>query len=169
MVRPLGNVVARCFQTTRWSLVAAAGESTPETRTALAELCRLYWPPVYTFVRRTRRDPQDALDLTQSFFAQILAHNDLANVDRRRGRFRNWLLAALKHFLANERRRERAKKRGGGATVLSLDAIAAEEHCACAPVEVLTPEHAYDRRWAVTVLDHVMGKLEREHAQQDKR
>lgn len=170
MVRPLGNnyAVAIRFRTTRWSLVAAAAESTPETRTALAELCELYWPPVYAFVRRSRHDPQDALDLTQSFFAHILEHNDLASTDPQRGRFRNWLLAAIKHFLANEWRRACTQKRGGGATVLSIDATDAEGRYAHEPADSRTPEHMYERRWALSVLDHVMATLEREYAAQGK-
>lgn len=165
MGRPLDEIAgARRFHTTRWSLVAAAAEASPETRTALAELCRLYWGPVYAFVRRSR-DRDDALDLTQSFFTRLLEHHDLARVDRRRGRFRNWLLAALQHFLANDRRRERAQKRGGGALPLSLDAIEAEERHVHAAVDAVTPAQIYDHRWVHTLLQHVMDKLEREQAQ----
>lgn len=171
MVRSLGNnhAAVRRFRTTRWSLVAAAAELTPGTRAALAELCELYWPPVYTFVRRSRHDPQDALDLTQSFFARILEHNNLASTDPQRGRFRNWLLAALKHFLANEWRRARAQKRGGGVTVLSIGATDDDSRHAHDPADSLTPEHMYERRWALTLLDHVMETLEREYATQGKR
>lgn len=171
MVRPLcsNHAAARGFHTTRWSLVAAAGEPPPASSAALAELCQLYWPPIYAFVRRYQRDPQAALDLTQGFFAQLLEHNDLARVDAKRGRFRSWLLAALKHFLANERRRARAQKRGGGAAMLSIDAIDVEERWVEARAGVPTPEQLYHRRWALAVLDRVMDKLDLEHVQRGKR
>jgi RNA polymerase sigma-70 factor (ECF subfamily) len=147
------------FRTTRWSLVSAAAG---ETRAALGELCALYWPPVYGFVRRSGCAPEDALDLTQGFFAQILEGKDLASVDRARGRFRSWLLGALRHFVANARRRERARKRGGGAAVISIDGQAAEDGYACEPVELETPELVFQRRWALTVLARVMEDLARE-------
>ncbi len=158
------------FRTTRWSLIAAAAGLTAETRTALAELCELYWPPVYAFVRRTGRSTDDARDLTQSFFARILEHNDLTRFDPRRGRFRSWLLGTLKHFLSNDARRERAQKRGGDAVVLSIEALEAEgrhehEH---GHADLLTPERIYERRWALTVLERVLGKLEQEHAKEDR-
>jgi RNA polymerase sigma factor (sigma-70 family) len=165
MGSPLDEAAAaRRFHTTRWSLIIAAAKSTPETRTALAELCRLYWPPVYAFVRRSH-EREDALDLTQSFFARILEHHDLARVDRRRGRFRNWLLAALQHFLINDWRHEHAKKRGGGAIPLSLDAIDAEERHVRAAVDSVTPAQLYEHRWVHTLLHLVMDKLEHEQAQ----
>lgn len=152
------------FRTTRWSLVAAAADLTSDTRAALEELCELYWPPVYSFVRRSGRDAPDAFDLTQGFFARILEHNDLAAVDPARGRFRSWLLGALKHFLANEWRASTALKRGGGATILSLDALAAEGRYAHEPVDPLTPERLYERRWALTVLERVLSRLHAECA-----
>jgi len=110
------------FATTRWTLVAAAGKTaTPEARTALAELCRLYWYPLYAFVRRRGYDADEALDLTQGFFTRLIEKNDLADADPDRGRFRSWLLASVKHFLANEWDRATAQKRGGGRAVYSLD------------------------------------------------
>lgn len=159
------------FRTTRWSLIAVAGGGgmPSETRAALAELCALYWPPVYSFVRRRGHGPDDALDLTQGFFTRILEHNDLASADPQRGRFRSWLHSALKNYLANEWRRECAQKRGGGTVVLSIDAIAAERRYAGEPADLLTPEQVYERRWALTVLDHVMNRLKWEYAEQGKR
>jgi RNA polymerase sigma factor (sigma-70 family) len=148
--------------------VAAAGGTT-ETRASLAELCHLYWPPVYSFLRRSGRSTDDARDLTQSFFAGILARNDLATADPQRGRFRGWLLGALKHFLSNERRRARTKKRGGGAIAISIDRLAAEEIYARELTDSLTPERMYVRRWALAMLDHVMRRLEREYVRTDKR
>lgn len=147
------------FRTTRWSLVSAAAGA---TRDALGELCALYWQPVYGFVRRSGCGPDDALDLTQGFFARILEGEDLARVDRARGRFRSWLLVALQHFLANERRRARAQKRGGGQATISIDARAAEDDYACEPVDLTTPERIYERRWAMTILARVMADLARE-------
>jgi RNA polymerase sigma factor (sigma-70 family) len=142
---------------------------TTETRAALAELCALYWLPVYAFVRRSGHGPENARDLTQSFFMRILEHNDLASADPQRGRFRNWLLGALKHFLANDRRREHTQKRGGGSIVLSIDVVAEEDRYLHEPADSLTPERVYEHRWALTVLEHVMNRLEREYAKQGKR
>ena len=156
------------FPSTRGSLIAAAAGLTPGTRAALAELCKLYWPPAYAFVRRSGRSPDDALDLTQSFFARVLEHNDLASFDPRRGRFRSWLLGALKHVLANERRHAAAQRRGGGVDMLSIDAVDAEHRYAREPADRLTPERAYERRWALTVLERVLGRLEQEQAAQGK-
>jgi RNA polymerase sigma factor (sigma-70 family) len=147
------------FRTTRWSLIAAAGGSTADRRAALHELCELYWPPVYGFVRRSGRAAPDALDLTQAFFARILEHNDLATADPQRGRFRSWLLGALRHFLANEWHRQRAQKRGGGMTPLSIDAIAAEGRYVHELADTLTPDRLYERRWALTLLGHVIDQL----------
>lgn len=157
------------FPITRWSLIAGAAGATAGTRTALAELCKLYWPPVHAFVRRSGHRRDDALDLTQSFFARILEQNDLASFDPQRGRFRGWLLGALKNFLANERRHALAQKRGGGAAMLSIDAVDAEHRYAYEPADLLTPERIYERRWALTVLEHVLDRLAQEHAAQDRR
>ena len=154
------------FPTTCWGLIATAAGPTAAARPALAELCAIYWPPVYAFVRRAGRSPDDALDLTQSFFTRMLEHNDLASVDPRRGRFRAWLLGALKHFLANEARRSRAQKRGG-CRVLAIDDLA--EDGAAELADSVTPARLYARRWAITVLENVLGTLEREHAAADKR
>jgi RNA polymerase sigma factor (sigma-70 family) len=156
------------FPTTRWSLIVAAAGTSAGRRAALAELCKLYWPPAYAFVRRSGHGPEDALDLTQSFFARMLEHNDLASFDPQRGRFRSWLLGALKNFLANERRHAQAQKRGGGAALLPIDALDAERRYAREPADLLTPERVYERRWALTLLEHVLGRLEQEHAAQDK-
>jgi RNA polymerase sigma factor (sigma-70 family) len=152
------------FRTTRWSLIAAAGGSTTERRAALHELCELYWHPVYAFVRRSGRAAPDALDLTQGFFTRILEKNDLATADPERGRFRSWLLGALRHFLANEWDRERAQKRGGGVPALSIDAVMAEGRYVHELADPLTPERLYERRWAITLLEHVVDELGQECA-----
>jgi len=155
----------RRFSTTRWSVIRAASRgTTPEAHEALATLCGLYWYPLYAFTRRQGHGPEDAHDLVQGFFTRLLEKNDLAAVDRQRGRFRAWLLSSLKHFLANEWDRERTQKRGGGQTLLSIDAEAAEGRYQHEPSHDLTPERLYERRWALTLLEHVMSTLEDECA-----
>lgn len=159
------------FQTTNWSLIAAAASAgiTVETHAALDQLCKAYWAPVLVFVQRSWGDPESARDLAQSFFTRILEHhNTLATVDPRKGRFRAWLLGALQHFLANEWRRERAVKRGGGIDPLSLDAITADDCCAREPADLSTPERLYDRQWALAVLERALDRLKREYAEKDQ-
>jgi RNA polymerase sigma-70 factor (ECF subfamily) len=150
------------FATTRWTLVAAA--KSPAARQALAELCDLYWYPVYAFVRRRGYPPDDAGDLTQGFFARLLETAGLAGADPAKGRFRSYLLGACRHYLANDRARRTAKKRGGGRAVLSLDLPAAERRYATEPVDGRTPEQLFDRRWAVTLLGAVLADLRAEYA-----
>lgn len=153
----------RNFQTTRWSLVVSAGEGdTPEAREALATLCRLYWYPIYLFVRRRGYGPEEALDMTQGFFTRLLERNDLSTADRKRGRFRSWLLGCLKHFLSNEWDRANALKRGGGRSILSIDAEDAEGRYLREPAHDLTPEKVFDRRWALTLLEQTLSELRAE-------
>jgi RNA polymerase sigma-70 factor (ECF subfamily) len=168
-VQPIYASIVSGFRTTRWSLVAAAVGSGSETRASLNELCRIYWPPVYSFVRRSGHDAEAALDLTQGFFTSILERNDLVRVDPRRGRFRSYLLGALKHFLANHWRHENAVQNGGGIVFVPIDAILAEEGHAREPADGLTPEQLYDQQWALTLLAKVMDRLERVHAAPGKR
>ncbi len=150
----------RRFSTTRWSLVLAVRQGgAPEAREALSTLCTLYWYPLYAFIRRQGYGPEDAHDRVQGFFTQLLERNQLAVPDPQRGRFRSWLLAALKHYLSNERDRENALKRGGGQTLLSIECGDAEGRFTLEPVEALTPERAYERRWALTLLEHVLTLL----------
>ena len=161
----------RHFATTRWTLIAAAGKTaTPEARKALSELCRLYWYPLYAFVRRRGYDADEALDLTQGFFTRLIEKNDLAAADPARGRFRSWLLASVKHFLSNEWDRASAQKRGGGRAVYSLDIDAddAERRYRHEPSHSLTPERIFDRRWALTTLEQALGELERHSAAEGK-
>ncbi|HEX5745721.1 MAG TPA: sigma-70 family RNA polymerase sigma factor [Archangium sp.] len=159
----------RKFSTTRWSLVLAAGHGTSsEAHEALSTLCKLYWYPLYAFTRRQGRGPEDARDSVQGFFTRLLEKNDLADVDRQRGRFRSWLLASLKHYLANEWDRERAQKRGGGLTGLSIDAETAEGLYQHEPSHDLTPEKLYQRRWTLTLLERVLSTLEQECARLGK-
>jgi DNA-directed RNA polymerase specialized sigma24 family protein len=151
------------FATTHWSLVLAARDrAEPGARDALASLCALYWYPLYAYVRRRGHGPDDSHDLTQEFFARLLGKDFLAGVDRGKGKFRSFLLAACTHFLANERDRGRAKKRGGGRAVVSLDATDAEGRYRTEPADDLTPEKLFERRWALALLQQVMGRLRAE-------
>lgn len=148
------------FATTRWSLVLnAARPDNPEADHALAELCRLYWYPLYAHVRRYGHGPETAQDLTQEFFARLLEKNYLSTADRRRGKFRGFLLTAFKCFLANEWDRSMAQKRGGGQEPVWLDALEAEDRYRYEPVDTLTADQLYDRRWALDLLARVRRRL----------
>ena len=151
------------FTTTQWSLVLAAGAEDSHGREALATLCRVYWYPLYAFVRRQGHDPHDAQDLTQEFFARLLEKDYLGDVDRSKGKFRSFLLVALKHFLSKEWARAKTLKRGGGQALISLDALSAEERYRREPEDNATPEKLFERRWALTLLDRVLTRLSREY------
>jgi RNA polymerase sigma factor (sigma-70 family) len=152
------------FATTHWTVVLAAGKSsTPQSAHALEELCRAYWFPLYVYVRRRGYAKADAEDLTQAFFARLLEKNDFANVSSERGRFRAFLLASLKHFLANEWDRSQRQKRGGGSVHLSLDWQTADTKFQVAATSPPSPEQAFDREWAMTLLAKVIGKLQAEN------
>lgn len=154
------------FATTRWSVVLAAGRSgDPEVRAALEILCETYWYPVYYFLRRSGHDNDAAQDLTQGFFARLIEKRDIASANPQRGRFRNFLLGAVKHYVANERVREQALKRGGPLPALSLTTADAERLYAAEPVDNRTPDKAYERRWALMLLQGVMGDLRGEYEQ----
>ena len=133
-------------------------------REALAALCQKYWHPVYAFVRRRGYDREQSQDLTQGFFALLIEKNYLLDADRKRGRFRSFLLAAVKHFLSNEWDRANALKRGGGRVPVSIDLVEAEAWHTLAAVEQATPESLYERRWALSLLENVMSKLRAEFA-----
>src|SRR6266481_6195970 len=152
------------FATTHWSVVVQAGEvESPQTSEALAQLCNTYWYPLYVYVRRKGYAAHDAQDLTQEFFARLLARNYLGGADRRKGKFRSFLLGAFEHFLAKEWRRAHAQKRGGGQAVFSLDDVDAESRYLSEPTHDLTPEKIYDRRWATTILKQAMSELQRDY------
>jgi RNA polymerase sigma factor (sigma-70 family) len=158
-----GQAETSSFDTTRWTLVVAAGHGGPdEMRRAMAQFCEAYWYPVYAFIRRHDHDADRAMDLTQGFFARLLEKGDLADVDRSRGRFRSWLLSSVKHFIANERDRERAAKRGGGRAAVPIDVADAESRYRMEPAHELTPERAFERRWALTLLSQVLDALAQE-------
>ena len=153
------------FLATRWSLVlaAATGKCGAQSNRALGELAKIYWPPLYAFLRLRGHNESEAEDLTQEFFARLLDKNYLASVDRSKGKFRSFLLASMKHFLANEWDRQQAKKRGGGKRVQSLDTRDAEDRYRVEPVDNVTPEALFARRWALTVLDQVFIRLREEY------
>lgn len=157
----------RQFLTTRWSVVLAAGAGLGEAsgtaaRDALAVLCQAYWYPLYAYVRRRGYDPDRSRDLTQSFFVHLLDKDALAAADPDRGRFRSFLLTALKNFLANERERSASAKRGGGRALLPIapDFDSAERRYGREPAHLLTPELLFERRWALTLLDAVLEELQ---------
>jgi RNA polymerase sigma-70 factor (ECF subfamily) len=152
------------FQTTRWSVVVAAREGTAGANDALAALCADYWYPLYAFVRRQGHDPATAEDLVQGFFTRMLEKRDLADVDRRKGRFRSFLMASCAHFLANQARYHRAEKRGGGRATIPFDRRDGEGRYAVEPSHALTAERLFDRQWALTLLDRVLRRLEEEMA-----
>lgn len=154
------------FQTTHWSVVlqAAGGDSTA----ALEHLCRVYWYPLYAYVRRQGHDPHDAQDLTQGFFELFLTKHYLKDVDRDKGRFRSFLLASIKHFLANEWKKSSRQKRGGLVRAISFDAMAAEERYRHEPTEASSAELSFDRRWAKAILDTVLRRLREEFVQAGK-
>jgi RNA polymerase sigma-70 factor (ECF subfamily) len=157
------------FQTTHWSLVAAARDrASPEARQALAELCEAYWYPLYAFVRRSGYGSEEARDLTQEFFARLLEKDYLAGVDSEKGKFRSFLLTACKHFLANERDRALAQERGGGCTIHSFDSGDAESRFGHEPAHQMTADRLYDRRWALMLLQNALAQLRREFQQAGK-
>ncbi len=153
------------FATTRWTLVIAAGNrNTVQANLALEELCRLYWYPLYAYTRRRGHSPEDAEDLVQGFFARFLERNYLDNLNSERGKFRAFLLAALKHYLSNERDRANRLKRGGGQALLSLDWQEADNRYRVEPLDELSPDKLFDRAWAVLLLERAMCRLREEFA-----
>lgn len=148
------------FETTHWSVVFLAKDAeAPGAAEALETLCQSYWPPIFTFLRRSGYGIADAEDLTQMFFARMLERGHLARLRHREGRFRSFLLTFLKHFVLEERSRAAAQKRGGDRTFVSLDAFTEEERRAWEPAETLTPEKAFDRRWAELILERAVTRL----------
>jgi RNA polymerase sigma factor (sigma-70 family) len=153
------------FDKTRWSMVLGAVQSrAPYAQKALAELCGLYWRPLYAFARRRRHSPEDAQDLVQGFFEHLIGSSGLATVERSKGRFRSFLLASFQNFISAENRRARAEKRGGRAEVIRLDWQDAETRLVFEPEDRLKPETLYDAQWALLLLRRAAERLEREHA-----
>jgi RNA polymerase sigma-70 factor (ECF subfamily) len=149
------------FLTTRWNLVLDAA-GTGATEDALEQLCRIYWYPLYVYVRRRGHDPHAAEDLTQEFFARLLERRWLQGIQPEGGRFRSFLLTMLNRFLANEWDRSQALKRGGGHVLVSLDDLSPENRYGREPTTQETPELAFDRAWAVTMLDQALAALRRD-------
>ncbi len=148
------------FTATHWSMVLLAGQTqAPQAEAALESLCRTYWNPLYAYVRRQGHSAHDAQDLTQEFFARLLAKKYLKLATRERGRFRSFLLKSLKHFLVNEWKRGQSQKRGGGREVFSLDDEAAEQSYRQQSADLMAPESLYDKLWAMTLLERAMERL----------
>ena len=150
------------FTTTHWSVVLEARGESPGAQEALENLCRTYWRPIYSFVRREGTGPEEAKNITQGFFALILERKDFQSVRQEKGRLRSFLLASLKHFMANERRDAAAIKRGGGQTLIPLDGIESYDFSEFDRSDMLSADLLYDRRWAFTVLDRVFARLREE-------
>ncbi|MFZ0917823.1 MAG: hypothetical protein WAN04_13080, partial [Candidatus Udaeobacter sp.] len=154
---------AALFTTTHWSAVLETHGESPAAKEALERLCRIYWRPIYGFVRRQGLQPEEAKDLTQGFFALLLERLDLKTVRKKKGRLRSYLLTSLKHFLANERSRAMAIKRGEGQRLIPLEAFRERERAGFEPTNAGTADHIYERRWALTVLEQVMGRMRDEY------
>lgn len=160
---PSADAGAVAFVTTHWSVVLAAQGRSAAAQEALETLCSSYWRPLFWFVRRQGYSPEDAQDLTQSFFALLLERKDLDAVRAEKGRLRSYLLVSLKHFLANERHRAMAIKRGEGRRLFSLEGMRDDDRADLEPADTLSADRIYERRWALTVLDQVLARLECEY------
>jgi RNA polymerase sigma-70 factor (ECF subfamily) len=150
------------FTTTHWSMVLTAGGNDAHARAALEQLCEVYWYPLYAFVRRLGHNAHDAEDLVQGFFEECLGKNYIANAEEAKGRFRTFLLVALKRFLGHKREKAHAQKRGGAQSPVALDALTAAQRYALEPAEHLTAERIFERRWALTLLERVLSRLREE-------
>jgi RNA polymerase sigma factor (sigma-70 family) len=153
---------AVAFTTTQWSVVLDAQSGSPAAQEALEKLCRVYWLPLYGFVRRQGHGPEEAEDLTQGFFVQLLERRDLDVVRREKGRLRSYLLVSLKHFLVNERHRAVAIKRGGGRSLIPLEELKTAERGALEATDTLTADLIYEQQWALRVLKQVLARLREE-------
>jgi RNA polymerase sigma-70 factor (ECF subfamily) len=154
---------AVAFATTQWSMVLAAQGQSPAAQEALEKLCRIYWRPVYSFVRRQGNGPEEAEDLTQGFFALLLERRDLDAVRKEKGRLRSYLLTAVKHFLASEQRRAMTLKRGKGQRLIPLEELRANERVEMEPADPLSADRLYERRWALTLMEQVLRRLKDEY------
>jgi RNA polymerase sigma factor (sigma-70 family) len=155
---------AAAFATTRWSVVLTAQGQSAAAEEALEKLCRTYWWPLYGYVRRQGHSPEEAQDLTQGFFVMLLERRDLNAVRREKGRLRSYLLTALKNFLGKAHRREMTVKRGRGQPLVPLEELLARERADLEPADALSVDRIYERRWAFTVLEQVLRRLEAEYA-----
>jgi len=151
------------FATTHWSVVLEAQGESPAAREALENLCRTYWRPIYAFLRRQGVGLEEAEDITQGFFAQLLERRSLSAVRKEKGRLRSYLLGALKYFLTDEQRRAMAIKRGKGQRLIPLEELCTDERTEMEPADPVTAEMIYERRWALTVLEQVLDRLKNEY------
>jgi RNA polymerase sigma factor (sigma-70 family) len=158
-----GHYGGTAFTTTHWSVVLEAQGESPAAQEALEKLCRIYWRPIFAFLRRQGVRPDEAEDITQGFFAQLLGRRSLDAVRKERGRLRSYLLGALKYFVTDEQRRAMAIKRGKGQRLISLDELRAERRIEIEPADPMTAEMIYERRWALTVLERVLSRLKDEY------
>jgi len=154
---------AVAFTTTQWSVVLDAQGESPSAQKALEKLCRTYWWPLYGFIRREGYSPEEAQDLTQGFFAMLLERRDFDAVRREKGRLRSYLLASLKNFLAKTHRRAMTIKRGEGRPLVPLEELLARERADAEPTDTLSADRIYERRWALTLLEQVLARLEEEY------
>ena len=154
---------AVAFTTTHWSVVLAVRGQSPAAQEALDKLCRTYWRPVYSFIRRQGIRPEDAEDLTQGFFALLLERRDFDAVRKEKGRLRSYLLTSLKHFLASEQRRAMTVKRGKGQQLIPLEELRTSEQVEIEPVDSLSADRLYERRWALTLMEQVLRRLKDEY------
>jgi RNA polymerase sigma factor (sigma-70 family) len=158
-----GQNGAIAFTTTHWSVVLDAQSESPAAQEALEKLCRIYWRPIFSFVQRQSVGLEEAEDITQGFFALLLERKSLNAVRKEKGRLRSYLLGALKHFLADERRRAMAIKRGKGQRLIPLEELSVDERMEMEPADPVTAEMIYERRWASTVLERVLDLLKDEY------
>jgi DNA-directed RNA polymerase specialized sigma24 family protein len=156
------------FATTHWSVVLEAQGESPVAQEALEKLCRMYWRPTFAFLRRQGISPDEAEDITQGFFAELLERRSLSAVRKEKGRLRSFLLGGLKYFLANEQRRAMAVKRGKGQRPIPLEEFRADDRIDLEPADPLTAEMIYERKWALTVLDRVLSRLKEEYIAADR-
>jgi RNA polymerase sigma factor (sigma-70 family) len=165
---PIGSAATEqhsgaAFTTTHWSVVLEAQGESPAAQEALEKLCRMYWRPIYSFLRRQGIGSAEAEDITQGFFAQLLERRSFSAVRKEKGRLRSFLLGALKYFLADEQRRAMAIKRGKGQRLIPLEELHADERTEMEPADPVTAEMIYERRWALTVLEQVLDRLKNEY------
>lgn len=167
--RSADSAVGKVFATTHWSVVLAAKQMEGTVaEAALERLCRVYWPPLYGYIRREGYDVETARDLTQEFLSRFIHKESLNHLQDQRGKFRSFLLTFLKHFLSDQRDLRRAQKRGGGKALISLDQMAAEERAWAEPADHLTPEQVFERRWAQTLMERAVDRLRAEYAERGK-
>ena len=163
------RVGAKQFQTTRWSVVLVSSQSrAPGYKEAFADLCKIYWYPLYGFIRHRGYSPEDAEDLVQGFFLYLVERKTLSRADRSKGKFRSFLLASLQNFLSDEAKRARCLKRGGKAGLMCINLEEAADRYGFEPIEELTPEKIFDARWAMTLIGEALNRLNREYVAQGK-